>query len=231
MTSELNAETNFQLFETMLVTRNQQVRHVELHLARLARSAAALDFRFDADQVRRELDARVTRAAPDIASRLRLMLFRDGRVEISSALLLPLPDGRVDLLIEPKPLSTPRPLSAHKTTLRAQYDQGTRRAEARGAFDSLFFTADGRLVEGGRSNVFLQIDGRWWTPPLSDGALPGVMRSLLLEDPAWGADERTLRLADLQRGRSLMVCNALRGAVPGRIVIDPEARLTFGAPK
>jgi para-aminobenzoate synthetase / 4-amino-4-deoxychorismate lyase len=221
MTSELNAETDFQLFETMLVTRNQQVRHAELHLARLQRSAAALDFRFDADQVHRELDAGVTRTIPDIASRLRLTLFREGRVEISSAPLLPLPDGRVDLLIEPNPLSAPRPLSAHKTTFRDEYDQGTRRAEARGAFDALFFTTDGRLVEGGRSNVFVQIDGRWWTPPLSDGALPGVMRALLLEDSAWGAAERTVRLADLRRARSLMVCNALRGAVPGRIVIDP----------
>ncbi len=221
MNPEPKLESNFQLFETMLVTRNQQVRHVELHLARLARSAAALDFRFDADQVHRELDAGVTRTAADIAARLRLTLFHDGRVEISSAPLLPLPDGRVDLLIEPKPLSAPRRLSAHKTTLREEYDLGTRRAEARGAFDALFFTADGRLVEGGRSNVFVQIDGRWWTPPLSDGALPGVMRSLLLDDPAWGAGERTLRLADLRRGRSLMVCNALRGVIPGRLVIDP----------
>jgi para-aminobenzoate synthetase / 4-amino-4-deoxychorismate lyase len=47
------------------------------------------------------------------------------------------------------------------------------------------------------------------------------MRALLLEDPAWGAGERTLRLEDLRRGRSLMVCNALRGAVPGRLIFDP----------
>jgi para-aminobenzoate synthetase / 4-amino-4-deoxychorismate lyase len=221
MNPEPKLESNFQLFETMLVTRNQHVRHVELHLARLQRSAAALDFRFEADQVRRELDVGVTRTTPDIASRLRLTLFNDGHVEISSAPLLPLPDGRVDLLIEQNPLREPRPLAAHKTTRREEYDLGTRRAEARGAFDALFFTADGRLVEGGRCNIFVQIDGRWWTPPLSDGALPGVMRSLLLGDPAWGAGERTLRLADLRRGRSLMVCNALRGVIPGRLVIDP----------
>ena len=180
-----------------------------------------LGFRFDAEQVGRELDLGVTHAIPNIPSRLRLTLSHAGRVEITNAPLTPLPDGRVDLLIESNPLSEPRPLAAHKTTLREQYDQGARRAETRGAFDSLFFTADGRLVEGGRSNVFVQIDGHWWTPPLTDGALPGVMRSLLLEDPAWGAGERTLRLADLRRGRSLLVCNALRGVVPGRLVIDP----------
>ena len=205
----------------MLVTRDRQVRHVERHLARLERSAIALGFRFDAEQVGRELELAVTHAIPNIASRLRLTLSHDGGVEITIAALTPLPHGRVDLLIESKPLHEPRPLASHKSTLRDEYDQGTRRAEALGAFDTLFFSADGRLVEGGRSNVFVQIDGRWWTPPLTDGALPGVMRSLLLEDPAWGAGERTLRLADLRRGRSLLVCNALRGVVPGRLVIDP----------
>ena len=205
----------------MLVTRNQQVRHVEHHLARLERSAAALGFRFDHEHVQSELEAGVAGAAAGIASRLRLALAHDGYVEINSVPLLPLPDGRVELLIESHPLSGPRPLAGHKTTLREEYDEGVRRAESRGAFDSLFFTTDGRLVEGGRSNVFVLVDGRWWTPPLADGALPGVMRSLLLEDPAWQAGERTLRLSDLRRARSLIVCNALRGAVPGRVMIDP----------
>ena len=205
----------------MLVTRNQRLRYVERHVARLEHSAAALGFSFDRERVESELDVAVAGMAAGIASRLRLALAYDGHVEITSTPLLPLPDGRVDLLIESQPLDRPRPLAGHKTTVRAEYDEGIRRAESRGAFDSLFFTADGRLVEGGRSNVFVLVDGRWWTPPLADGALPGVMRNLLLEDPAWQAGERTLRLSDLRRARSLIVCNALRGAVPGRLVIDP----------
>ena len=218
---EPTTKTDFQLFETMLVTRNGEVRHGDRHLARLQHSATTLGFIFNSAKIRRELDAGVARATRDVASRLRLTLFHDGGIDITTAPLTPLPDGRVDLLIEEKPLREPRSLAAHKTTLREEYDHGTHRAQARGAFDSLFFTADGRLVEGGRCNIFVQFGGHWWTPPLSDGALPGIMRALLLEDPAWGAGERSLRLEDLLRGRSLMVCNALRGAVPGRIVIDP----------
>lgn len=212
--------SDFQLFETMLVTRDGRVRHIERHLMRLQHSATALGFVFAPKEIHSELGASVALATSDSPSRLRLMLFRDGRIEITRGTLVPLPDGPVDLLIEDKPLNDARPLSAHKTTLRDEYDQGTRRAEARGAFDSLFFTADGRLVEGGRSNIFLQIDGHWWTPPLSDGALPGIMRALLLEDPAWNATERTLRLEDLKRAQSLVVCNALRGAMPARLIMD-----------
>ncbi len=205
----------------MLVTPDCQVRHAQRHLARLEQSAHSLDFHFNHTKIRSELNAAIASRTQHIASRLRLTLFQDGYEEIISAPLAPLPDSGVDLLVEEKPLSDSRQLATHKTTLREEYDQGVRNAEARGAFDSLFFTEDGRLVEGGRCNIFVRVDGRWWTPPLSDGALPGIMRALLLEDSALDAGERTLRLADIRSAQSFMVCNALRGAVPARLIINP----------
>ena len=87
-----------------------------------------------------------------------------------------------------------------------------------GAFDSLFFSCAGRLVEGGRSSVFVQLGGRWWTPPLADGALPGVMRGVLLDDPAWDAAERSLSLDDLLNAQAIVVCNALRGILAARLL-------------
>jgi para-aminobenzoate synthetase/4-amino-4-deoxychorismate lyase len=60
--------------------------------------------------------------------------------------------------------------------------------------------------------VFLRLGGRWLTPPLSDGVLPGVMRGVLLDDPAFDAREQRLGLSDLRRAESVLVCNALRGA-------------------
>ncbi len=126
-----------------------------------------------------------------------------------------MPAGPAGLLLAGEPLQ-PSPLARHKTTLRARYDAGVRAAEAAGAFDTLFFTPDGRLIEGGRSNVFVQLDGRWWTPPLADGALPGVMREVLMEE--LGAQERSLRREDLAHAQNLSICNALRGALPARLL-------------
>lgn len=209
------------LIETMFARRETGARHLDRHLARLARSAQALGFALDRDETIAQVGQACNALAPGMASRLRLALAHDGRVAVTSASLPPLPDGRLAVLLDPTPLPANRPLAAHRTSSRAPHDNGVRRAELRGAFDSLFFTQDGRLVEGGRSNVFVNLSGRWWTPPLSDGALPGVMRGLLLEDPAWQAHERTLYLAELHHARSLIVCNALRGAVPARMVIDP----------
>ena len=99
----------------------------------------------------------------------------------------------------------------HKTSVRSVYDAAWRDAEAQGAFDALFFNERGELTEGGRSNVFVRLDGHWCTPPLSCGVLPGVMRAVLLAAPAWAAREQVITLEMLDEAEDLVVCNALRG--------------------
>jgi para-aminobenzoate synthetase/4-amino-4-deoxychorismate lyase len=206
-------DPGFRLFETMHWAPGQGVRHLDRHLARLERSASALGFALDAAALRAAIAAFT---APGV-HRLRVALAHDGRFALSHAPLAALPLGPVRLLIADQPLPESNPLSAHKTTLRSAYDAGVRAAEAVGAFDSLFFDTAGRLVEGGRSSVFARLDGQWCTPPLRDGALPGVMRGVLLDDPAWAAREHTLTRADLSRADAIVVCNALRGALPAEI--------------
>jgi para-aminobenzoate synthetase/4-amino-4-deoxychorismate lyase len=74
------------------------------------------------------------------------------------------------------------------------------------------------LTEGGRSNVFIKLRGRWYTPPLSAGLLPGVMRDVLLNDSTWRATERRLTVVDLRAAEEIVVCNALRGAMRAVLV-------------
>jgi para-aminobenzoate synthetase/4-amino-4-deoxychorismate lyase len=215
-------EPGFQLFETMFAAGAVQggatVRHLDAHLDRLERSAGVLAFAFDRAAARDAVLQRARALPPGTAWRLRLTLSHDGRVELSHAPLSALTGGEVRLLIADARLPNANPLAAHKTTLRRAYDEGVRAAERIGAFDSLFFTADGRLVEGGRSSVFIRLDGRWLTPPIDDGALPGVMRARLLADPAWSAQERSLGLVELRRASAIVVCNALRGPLPARLL-------------
>jgi para-aminobenzoate synthetase/4-amino-4-deoxychorismate lyase len=44
------------------------------------------------------------------------------------------------------------------------------------------------------------------------------MRQVLLDDAAMSARERMLTQADLLRAEALIMCNALRGALPARII-------------
>jgi para-aminobenzoate synthetase/4-amino-4-deoxychorismate lyase len=211
-------DPGIELFETMRATAAEGIAHRALHRIRLAASAHALGFAFDAQAFDAVLDKAVPRllkTLPDAAAmRLRLALRFDGEMNLTHAPLESLPAGPVRLLFAEQALPAARPLAGHKTTARTDYDAGIRAAQAAGAFDSLFFGAAGQLVEGGRSNVFVKIDGRWFTPPLADGALPGVQRSVLLADAAWAASERRLTRADLDSAEAIVVCNALRGALP-----------------
>ena len=211
-------DPGFALFETLRGDPRDGIALRDDHLARLARSARALGFAFDAAAARALLDEAA--AALTGPTRLRLALTRDGGLSLRKGPLAPLPaeaDGGpatpVRLIVSDHRLPDAAPLAAFKTTLRDHYDAGVQAAQARGAFDSLFFTRDGRLVEGGRSSVFLRLDGRWWTPPVADGALPGVMRARLLADPHEAAGERRLTQADLPRAEAIRVCNALRGVL------------------
>jgi para-aminobenzoate synthetase/4-amino-4-deoxychorismate lyase len=98
------------------------------------------------------------------------------------------------------------------------YDRAWQSAERLGAFDSLFINQHGFITEGGRCNVFVRIGNDWFTPPLSDGVLPGIMRGVLLEDQQMQARERSVTIKDLQQADEIIVCNALRGALAANLV-------------
>jgi para-aminobenzoate synthetase/4-amino-4-deoxychorismate lyase len=218
------AEPGFELFETMYATRQEGVRHLSRHLARLSSSAATLGFKLDeANAICAEIAAKCASLPAHTPHRMRLALSKNGTIQITAAVLTPLAESTVGVLLGSDhafpATDAADPLLRHKTTRRAEYDRGWREAEAKGAFDTLFFNAQGELTEGGRSNVLVKLGGRWWTPPLVSGVLPGVMRGVLLEDASdLQVAERVLTRTDLQNAEALMVCNALRGAVPARIV-------------
>jgi para-aminobenzoate synthetase/4-amino-4-deoxychorismate lyase len=215
-------DPGFSLFETMFATRAGGVRGLDRHLARLAASAAALDFVFPQAQIEAALAVQIAGLPPGTPARLRLALHKDGRLELTAGALEALPPGPVTVLLADRPLDDPHGLGAHKTTLRTRYDEGIRAAQAAGAFDTLFFDSTGRLTEGGRSNVFLYLDGRWRTSPAGPGVLPGTMRGAVLVDPAWAACEMELRVEDLLRAQRIVLTNALRGAVDASL--DPAGR-------
>ncbi|VWD35859.1 chorismate-binding protein [Burkholderia contaminans] len=212
-----DADPGFQLFETTAATRADGIRHLDRHLARLQRSADAFGFRFDADALRREIDARCAALDGDGAYRMKLALAKDGTIEIIAAPLKPLPAGPVGVLLASAhgfaPTHAGDALLLHKTTRRAEYDRAWQAAEALGGFDMLFVNERGEVTEGGRSNLFVKLDGQWVTPPLESGVLPGVMRGVLLDDRAFGATERVVTRDDLARAEALLLTNALRGAL------------------
>ena len=199
----------FDLFETMHATRAHGCRHGDRHLARMQASAQYFGFAFDQAAAQAAMDAACA-ALPDGACRLRLSLSSTGQIAVQTSPVAPLTEP-VRVLLAPDALRSDDLFLRHKTSVRERYDRAWRDAEAQGAFDTLFFNERGELTEGGRSNVFVRIDGRWLTPPLADGVLPGVMRAVILADTSWDASEASITRAMLFSASDIMVCNALRG--------------------
>jgi para-aminobenzoate synthetase/4-amino-4-deoxychorismate lyase len=180
-------------------------------MARIAASCAWFNRPFD-EAAARTLVIDACLGLPENAGlhRLRLSLGADNRLAVTTGALQPLQEP-VRLVLADAPTDSSDVFLRHKTSVRSRYDAAWRAAEAQGAFDALFFNERDELTEGGRSNVFVLLEGRWYTPPLSCGLLPGVMRSVMLAAPAWDAAERVITRGMLERADGIVVCNALRG--------------------
>ena len=197
----------FDLIETMRFDPHDGVADLDRHLARMKRSADALDFPFDRHVARNELQAATFRAG---ASQLRLLLSRSGAMAIE---LRPLPEPPA----EPVPVAlAPRPVAgddfrlAHKTSDRGFYDDAR---DAAGAFEVVFHDPAGFLTEGSFTSLFVERGGRLLTPPLARGLLPGILRERLLEEG--GAEEADLTAADL--GQGFLIGNSVRDLIRARL--------------
>lgn len=193
------------LIETL---RREDGRYPSLsgHLARLQRSAEALHFPLDIDLVRSKLDA----APASGRWRVRLTLGKTGLVDVQCFPLTDEPGGRRYALLGTQAIRSDYPLRQHKTSDRAIYDVALREIAAQQEiFDVVFLNERGEVAEGARSTVFVERDGRWLTPPLSSGALPGVLRAEMLRSGR--AEEAVLHPVDLADG--FWLGNALRGLI------------------
>lgn len=99
------------------------------------------------------------------------------------------------------------PLSRIKSMNYLDSILARREAAAAGADDAVMLNTQGRVAEATAANLFLQLDCGWVTPPVEEGALPGVMRAAMIV--AWEAAERPVTVDDLRRADSIMLTTAL----------------------
>jgi para-aminobenzoate synthetase/4-amino-4-deoxychorismate lyase len=74
----------------------------------------------------------------------------------------------------------------------------------------LFLNQRGEVTEGAISNIFVEKEGRWFTPPIECGLLPGVYRRHLLETQP-RIEPRILTMQDLKDADVIYLTNAVRG--------------------
>ncbi len=214
---------DFQLLETMAYRRATGIGNRVRHLERIAASAEYFGFAFDVTTAERDLALAV--ASVDTAM-VRLRLDRSGAIAVDLAPLPARPDRPLTLAVDVVPVDSAERWLYHKTTLRDPYT--ARRRRHPDADDVVMCNERGELTESTTANLAIHLDGRWWTPPLSSGCLPGVERGLLLDRGV--LRERVLRPAALYRADAVAVVSSLRGwrrAVgPGSKPGDRDLRTT-----
>ena len=96
-----------------------------------------------------------------------------------------------------------------------------------GIMEGLLMDADGRLVEGTMSNLFIVSNGVLQTPDLRSCGVAGIMRSVILElADLQGVETRVcdLRPADLAQAGEVFLTNSLIGIWPVIAVDDQRYR-------
>ena len=204
------------LFETIRIEQGQAC-HLQKHLDRISHSAKELKIKFDSNRARSLIQEACSQLDASLTYRLRLDLSAEGLLSVKTAVIQDLQAGPIlwasDILATDTTMSSTDQLLGHKVTRRKLYDQAWLAAEKLGSFDALFINEQGFVTEGGRSNVFIKKDGRWLTPPLASGCLPGVMRSVVLSDAKYQAVEKNITPADVLSAEEVIFTNALRGIV------------------
>lgn len=184
---------------------------IEAHLVRLASSAEAFDIAYDPLALARAVNE-ACRAAHKI---VRLRLRADGTFSIGTE-QLEIPHEPVAICVSRECVTRDDPFLRHKTAWRPAHERASAYARVHGCFDALVQNEDAQLTEGSRTNLFIEIDGALWTPPLKSGALPGILRSRIVSEGR--AHERILTLRDLISAREVFVGNSARGLLRARLV-------------
>ncbi len=194
------------LIETMRL-EGGIVGDLSLHLQRMAASARFFGGVFAVKTV----ESMVKTAVAGVENaRVRVVLAPSGAVAVQVSPLPAVVLAPVRVAVAALPVAADDWRLRHKTSDRGFYDAAR---TASGAFEVLFTDPEGRLTEGSFTNLFVERDGHFLTPPLALGLLPGILRQRLIE--AGRAVEAALTVADLANG--FHIGNALRGLMAAKL--------------
>jgi para-aminobenzoate synthetase/4-amino-4-deoxychorismate lyase len=212
-------DQSFELIESLLWDGG--FRFLAQHLDRLQSSSAHFEFVCERGVIAAQLQELSASFRSGLRYKIRLLLAADGQASVQSTECEPSGTvARVSLAAERT--SSGDCFLQHKTTRREIYDRAYHRARLAGFDDTLFANERDEITEGAISNIFIEKAGRWFTPPLSSGVLPGIYRRYLLESRA-GATERVLTLEDLRQADQVYICNAVRGL--RKAILHPDRTL------
>lgn len=204
----------FSLIETLLWEKGSFFL-LDLHLARLKKSASFFSFPFREKDLVELLSGKAVSFKPEKRYKTRVLLSAEGKTSVTSGIIAG-SDGRntYKAAISGKKVDRNDVFLAHKTTNRGLYDSEFKRFRKKGFYDVLFLNSEGEITEGTFTNLILRQGNDWWTPPLCSGVLPGTFREYLLKTKEIPVKEKALMKEDLVKANEIILINSVRKKIP-----------------
>jgi branched-chain amino acid aminotransferase len=207
------------LYETIRATGGEPQR-LDRHFARLRDGLSVLGIPLTIDEAGLADAMRAVLAGNGLADGVVRLTVSRG---IGARGLPPDPTAKPTVVITAAPYHTPTssrvmiatitqrnalsPLSRIKVTSCADSILARIEATLLGFDDAILLNNMGFVAEATAANLFAVIDSTLVTPPVADGALPGVMRGAVIDRTA--VEERSLTPGDLARASELFLTTSL----------------------
>ena len=208
-------------------------KYLDLHYKRLAKGIKVLKFvpeGFDFDLFEYEIlmavkKYRENKPISDENLRVRFVVFREANgfylpdsnrmnYEVEVFPIPPYDYGSREVRVYPDQRKAPGVLANIKTGYALIYVMAKIWAQERGLFDALILNTNGNIIESSSSNIFWEEcdyktnKRQWYTPPLSDGCVEGVMREVFMKTHS--VIEKSCVLSDIINAEELLLTNAIR---------------------
>jgi branched-chain amino acid aminotransferase len=216
------------LFETMLV-QDGAIRLAQYHWDRLFQGISQMQFAvpalLNAAALEKEVLRTVSRNHLDHLCRVRLQVFAPG------GSIFGVEDRQMQYIIACYPVQETAvnfnenglvtgiatglaksndSLANLKTGNALVYAMAARQAHNNKWNDSFVLNTTGNIIESSIGNVFVCKGGKWYTPPLSEGCIAGVMRRHIIATTGI-IDESPIDVAQFLAADEVFISNAIKG--------------------
>lgn len=140
---------------------------------------------------------------------MRVLLSKNGEIETSFR-EADAPKS-FKIAVSSEKVNSHEPLLMHKTTYRPHFEAAFEKIKNGEIYDEIFFNEKGELTEGARSNIVIEKDGKFYTPPVECGLLNGIFRQKLIKEGK--CTEKILKIPDLEAADAIFCVNSVRGMV------------------
>lgn len=205
----------FHLLESLKL-ENGNYPLLPYHLKRLEDSAAYFNFTLDKIKIEEAL-LRYSESNRTGCHKVRLLAKKSGQFSVESSSVHGSPEV-VSAVLASEPVSDADPFLFHKTTNRSVYNK-LEESKPKEVFAVLMWNQSNEVTEFTIGNVVMEIAGRYYTPPLSSGLLPGTFRQYLLDNRR--IEEKVFHKDQLNEVDAVWFINSVRGWIKVNIVHSP----------